>query len=204
MADFKPPRYVTVKVAAGAQVPVLVSARSLRVIECDSALIKVSIEGGDFTPINRGLAYVGLKEDPAFKSVSFRNDGATAATLFVVFSLDGRWEDSRLSVITGDEYLAITDPDTVLVGRDIITLAAGASVVLTGVPGAGQYRRSGVTVDNADAAAVLTIYDDTAKVAGFVLPGQSKYIPLSGEVEISNDTAGAISCAIAEIWQLVP
>ena len=122
----------------------------------------------------------------------------------VLFCGFGNYIDNRLNLASQSVYLPVTDPPSNLIGKNVTTINAGASVVMDGVPAADQYRRAAVLVDNLDAASPLTVYDSVGGVAGFVLPLSSRYIPASGYVKIANDTGAAINCAVAEIWNLTP
>jgi hypothetical protein len=172
-----------------------------RIQECNGTL-SISFDLGQPFPTTVGLGYRCLPGDE-FKQITLTNDSASPVTFTILI---GRMviDDARLNILTASNYLPMTEPVTKLVGQGITNLAAAASVVLNGTPGAGQYRRAAVIIDNLDAAAALTILDQAGQVAGYVLPSTSRYLAVSGYVEIKNETIGAVNCGIGEIWELNP
>lgn len=200
---FKPPQPIGATLAAGEEKPFNMEGIFVRLTASTGAL-KISFDLGQLCPLNLGLAYQCLPGQ-SFKQITIKNDTAAAITFSGVVGFM-MVEDDRLNIVTAPIILPVTEPLTNLVGAGITALAAGASVALPGTVGAGQYQRAAVLVDNLDAASPLTIYDAIAagNVAGYVLPGQSRYLPLSGPCRIANDTGVAINCAVAEIWELSP
>lgn len=200
---FRPPQPIGATLAPGEEIPYTVEGVSVRLTASTGAL-KISFDLGQFCPLNLGLAYNTLPGQ-TFKQITIKNNSAVAITFSGVVGFI-RIDDNRLNIVTAPTILPTVDPLTQLVGQGITALAAGASVGLNGVAGAGQYQRQAVIVDNLDAASPLTIYDAAVggNVAGYVLPGQTKYLPLSGACRIANDTGAPINCAIAQIWVLSP
>lgn len=184
--------YATLKIAAGGIEPVNVEGRNFWVVHSPVDL-EIKLGGGEFATYAQGTGLDNLPDGRTFRRLEIRNPSLGAITVGIYVG-GPLYRDSRI---------AIVETNTEIVGQNINSLAAGGSVVLSGSPGAGQYRRAGVLVSNADAAAVLTLYDAGGGIAEFVLPGSSRYIPLSGYIKIKNDTGLPVDCAVAEIWQLL-
>lgn len=200
---FKPPQPFGTTLAAGAEMPFNVAGVFARLTAATGQL-QIAFDLGQYCPFILGLAYRCLPGE-SFEKITIRNNTAVAITFSGVAGsivLD----DNRLNIVTSPTILPVTEPLTSLVGQGITAIAAGASRPLSGVPGAGQYQRAAVLVDNLDAASPLTIYDAivAGNVAGYVLPGSSRYLPLSGPCRIANDTGAPINCAVSEIWELSP
>lgn len=203
MLNIKPPQPIGATLAAGEEIPFNVEGVFVRLTASTGAL-QIAFDLGQFCPLNLGLAYRCLPGQ-SFKQITIRNNTASAIVFAGVVG-DVFVDDNRLNIVTSPTILPVTEPLTELVGQGVTAIAAGADIPLSGAPGAGQYQRQAVLVDNLDAASPLTIYDAIAagNVAGYVLPGQSRYLPLSGPCRIANDTGAPINCAVAEIWELSP
>lgn len=172
-----------------------------RMIEATGKL-RVAFESGSPVTAELGLAYQ-CPLGKYFRRLTFENATAVPVTFYAITG-ELYIIDDRLNVLTASDYLPVSEPPTKLIGKDVSQINAGANVELSGVPGAGQYRRAAVLIDNLDAAAALTLFDDTGKLAGYVPPGASRYLPLSGYLKIANETGAAISCGIGELWQMNP
>ena len=201
MANFSPPKAYTLTLEAGASRPITGPGVFARVTAATGPFL-IGFDLGQTFATALGLSYQAMPGEE-FNCVTVENPSATPVRITVVI---GRMliGDDRLNIVTSGNYLPVTEPETKLVGQGIVTLAAAANKILTGAPGAGQYRRAAVCIDNLSATLSLTVYDDAGGVAGSVLPASSRYLPLSGYVKISNDNGAPVACAIGEIWQLSP
>lgn len=201
MIPFQPPIQVTQTLAAGGSVPINCDGVTFRVLESTGKLT-VAFDLGQDLEANVGLGFRCLPGE-SFSKVTISNPSANPITFTAQL---GRMyvDDSRLNILTGINYLPTVDPAKVLVGSNLTSLAAGTHQDFPGTPGAGQYRRESIQIDNLDNAHALTIYDAGTNLFGYVLPASSKQIFVSGFVRVSNDTGAPINCAIGEVFELSP
>lgn len=101
-----------------------------------------------------------------------------------------------------------TESPTESVGRGITSIAGTTATDLVPVITGTRIRRKAVIVSNFDAAVSIYVSDYTpadsgkGNIVATVGPGQCVILPISEPCRLKNTTAGAVSCAVADIYWL--
>jgi len=184
--------------AAGVTV-IEVPGTTFRITEASGPLTVKIDEGGAF-PLSLGMAYT-CPPGTGFKRIELSNLSAEANTVEVLLTA-GTITDDRLNVVTERGPIPVIEQPTEPTGGGVQSLAAGASVVLSGVPAANRIRRKAVMVTNFDLANPLLICDALGNAFSACLAGTAWVQNVVTAVSVKNASGTAISCAIGEVWYL--
>ncbi len=174
-----------------------VPGTSFRVTEATGALSLKIDDGGSF-PFALGMAFT-CPPGTGFQKIELANLSAEENTVEILITA-GTITDDRLNIIDGRFPISTVDQPSFATGSGIITLAAGSSVTLDGVPPAGAKTRKSVMLTNFDLANPLIVEDAAGVAVGACLPRTAWRENISGAVRVSNPSGGGISCIYGEVW----
>lgn len=125
-----------------------------------------------------------------FNRVEIRNPNAFPVFVQVWVGF-GQFLDSTFNII---------ESSTAAVAQAATSIAAGATVTLSGTPTGNQLQRKSLVVSNPDSALDLQILDEANNLVATVFFRTSCTLPISGIVKVKNPNGSSVTAAISEIW----
>jgi hypothetical protein len=128
-----------------------------------------------------------------FSRIEVRNPHAYAVTV-VLWMGFGKFEDGRGFLF---------DAQTEIVGSGVTTIANGASITFAGTPNGDRVQRRDITIANNDVAGALDLKDKNGNEFGSIPAGTSYLLTSNDEIEIENNSGGAIPYRVGETWYVI-
>lgn len=151
--------------------------------------VEIYRTGAPFLPYSQGDSET-LPPGTEFDRLEVRNPNPYPVTVSVFVGY-GRRNQSRQSTL---------ETPTTATGTGLITLAAGESITLNGMPPEGCIYRKAVLVTNFDLANALVIETAAGVAIGACLPRTAWRENLSCSLRITNTSGGGVPCIVGEVW----
>jgi hypothetical protein len=167
----------------------LIRATGSRFYVCESpARLRIKADQGSAADYGQGCG-LSCTDGAFFEWLEVLNPSASEVSV-VIYVGFADYIDQRAEVLETPSRFA-----SVFAG----TLAAGASVTLTGITSGRDIRRKALLVSNGSAELRLQIRDESGAIAAIVLPEQVHAFPTSGAMIVHNPHGVGVECYVSEI-----
>ena len=154
--------------------------------------VDVLRDGTSWEPYVQGTGEA-MAPGTEFTRLELRNPSVTQTIRVRIYVGFGRYLSQRMDIMEAKTSIRCTSG----------TVAAAGSVDLSPVPGASDLRRKEITVSNGSPELRLYWGDTAGNLGGFILPGYSAALPVSGGLKLYNPAGAAVEFYSSEVWFVV-